>query len=181
MTAILARIAAGEQAAVQECLDTYGGLVWSLARRRSPSASDAEDAVQEIFTEIWKNAGRYDASKASEKTFIAMIAKRRLIDRIRYKSRRPEYQSFEEEGPDPAGDQHRQMELSAEAKSAAQHLKQLKPDQQKVIKMSIFYGMSHSEIAEATKIPVGTVKSHIFRGLAAVRESLGKAQAELAT
>ena len=76
---ILNRIAAGDPDAVQECLDQFGGLVWSLARRLTSSESDAEDAVQEIFVEIWRKAERYDPSIASESTFIAMLARRRLI------------------------------------------------------------------------------------------------------
>lgn len=179
MSTILARIASGDPAAVQDCMDTYGGLVWSLARRLSPTPPDAEDAVQEIFVALWKNAGKFDETKSSEKTFIAMIARRRLIDRLRYRGRRPEFQDIDEEGPDPAGDQHKQIELSVEAASAARHLAQLKPDQRKVIQMSIYYGMSHSEISKATSIPIGTVKSHIFRGLAAVRESLQESSGEV--
>ena len=73
--AILNRIANGDQDAVQECLKTYGGLVWSLARRMLRNSDDAEDAVQEIFVDIWKNAGRFDPSQSSETTFIAMIAR----------------------------------------------------------------------------------------------------------
>mgnify|MGYP001805067540 FL=1 len=69
---LLERIAAGEQRAVNACLDQYGGLVWSLARRLSPNDNDAEDAVQEIFVEIWRHADRFDPSKASEATFVAM-------------------------------------------------------------------------------------------------------------
>ncbi len=178
MATVLARIASGDGDAVQDCMDQYGGLVWSLARRLSPSSGDAEDAVQEVFLDLWKNASRFDASKSSEKTFIAMIARRRLIDRLRHKSRRPDLQAFNEDEPDPSGDQHREIELSVEAASAGRYLQQLKPDQRKVIKMSIYYGMSHSEISEVTRIPVGTVKSHIFRGLAAVRRSLSGSTTE---
>ncbi|HTK36951.1 MAG TPA: sigma-70 family RNA polymerase sigma factor, partial [Pyrinomonadaceae bacterium] len=82
--AILQRIAAGDRTAVQDCLDTYGGLVWSIARKMLRSNEDTEDAVQEIFVDIWKNAERYDDAQSSETTFIAMIARRRLIDRIRF-------------------------------------------------------------------------------------------------
>jgi RNA polymerase sigma-70 factor (ECF subfamily) len=81
--AILKRIAAGDKTAVQDCLDSYGGLVWSLARRMSPNTNEAEDAVQEIFIDVWKNAARFDESQSSETTFVAMIARRRLIDRLR--------------------------------------------------------------------------------------------------
>ena len=68
-TSILTRVAAGDSSAVSECLDTYGPLVWSLARRMSFDASQAEDSVQEIFIEIWKSAHRFDASISSEVTF----------------------------------------------------------------------------------------------------------------
>ena len=60
--AILNRIATGDQTAVQDCLKTYGGLVWSLARRMLRNSEDAKDVVQEIFVDIWKNAERFDAS-----------------------------------------------------------------------------------------------------------------------
>ena len=86
--AILHRITQGDQTAVQDCLKKYGGLVWSLARRMSANTDDAEDAVQEIFIDVWKNAARFDESQSSETTFIAMIARRRLIDRLRYTNRR---------------------------------------------------------------------------------------------
>ena len=73
--AILQRISDGDRNAIQDCLDKYGGLVWSIARKMLRNSDDAEDAVQEIFVDIWKNAGRFDESKASETTFIAMIAR----------------------------------------------------------------------------------------------------------
>jgi len=80
---VLRRIAGGDSAAVRECIDRYGALIWSLARRLSRSSPDAEDATQEIFLDLWRNAGRFDESKGSEKLFIAMLARRRLIDRLR--------------------------------------------------------------------------------------------------
>src|ERR1700677_2228173 len=86
---VLQRMASGDTAAVRECMDRYGALVWSLARRLSRTASDAEDAAQEIFLDIWRSAARYDASQASDKVFIATIARRRLIDRLRKRSAEP--------------------------------------------------------------------------------------------
>ena len=73
-SSVLQRIAGGDSAAVRECIEQYGALVWSLARRLSRSPSDAEDATQEIFLDIWRSAGRFDASQGSDKVFIAMIA-----------------------------------------------------------------------------------------------------------
>ena len=180
VSSILSRIAAGDGDAVQECIDRYGGLVWSLARRMAPRA--AEDAVQEIFIDLWKSAGRFDESKASEKTFIATIARRRLIDRLRRQGRRPTIQSLPE--PDdpqaePSVDDHVVMERGLEARIAARYLNELRPDQRKVIRLSVVEGMSHSEISAATGIAIGTVKSHIFRGLAKVRARLAEAEAAL--
>ena len=70
--AILNRIANGEESAVADCLKTYGGLVWSLARRMLRNPADAEDVVQEIFVDIWKNAERFDPAQSSETTFVAI-------------------------------------------------------------------------------------------------------------
>jgi len=80
---ILARVARGDAKAVRECIDEFGGLVWAIARRMTRSRADAEDAVQEIFIDVWRSAGRFDAAQGSEKVFITTIARRRLIDRIR--------------------------------------------------------------------------------------------------
>ena len=81
---ILDKVAAARLGAVEQCLTHYGSLVWSLARRGSPTVGDAADAVQEIFTDLWRAAPRFDPRREpSEPTFPAMIARRRLIDRHR--------------------------------------------------------------------------------------------------
>ncbi len=177
--AILHRIAKGDKTAVQECLNAYGGLIWSLARRMSPNTDDAEDAVQEIFIDVWKNAERFDDSKSSETTFIAMIARRRLIDRLRHQNRRISADSLEEVVAEPADNSNENLQLSVEAKEAAQALKTLRPEQRQVLQLSIIQGMSHQEISEATGMPLGTVKTHARRGLLQVREYLGLGNSEI--
>ena len=169
---ILSRIAEGETDAVGECLDRYGGLVWSLARRLSGSESDAEDAVQEIFLQIWRNAGRYDPTIASETTFIAMIARRRLIDRLR-RSKRDAASSLENIDLESPVDLSRDLEISEEASLALQQVRKLPEDQTKVILLSVYHGMSHSKIADATGMPLGTVKTNLRRGFTKLREVLG--------
>lgn len=171
--AILNRIAEGDKSAVQECLKTFGGLVWSLARRMCPNKEDAEDAVQEIFIDIWKNAQRFDAAQASETTFVAMIARRRLIDRIRKTNRQPNVDSFEDILVEPSDATDKQIQLSVEAKEAAEAMKALRPEQRQILHLSIIQGFSHQEIADALKMPLGTVKTHARRGLIQVREILG--------
>lgn len=170
--AILQRIADGDQNAVQDCLKTYGGLVWSLARRMLRNQDDAEDAVQEIFVDIWKNAAKFDPAQASETTFVAMIARRRLIDRIRFMQRRISADSLEDILAEPKGS-GANIQTLVEGREAFGALKQLKPEQQRVLQLSIVQGLSHQEIADATGMPLGTVKTHARRGLLQARELLG--------
>jgi len=170
---LLQRVAAGDDSAVQECFDEFGGIVWSLARRMVPRGEDPADAVQEIFIELWRKADRYDPAIASEKTFVAMLTRRRLIDRIRKSGRTPNVAELDEaahvahdDAPDP-------VELSEEAARIRELMQQLSPEQQRVLKLSINEGWSHSQIAESLDMPLGTVKTHVRRGLIRVRELLG--------
>jgi len=171
--AILKRIAAGDRNAADECLDQYGGLVWSLALRMLRNREDAEDVVQEVFIDIWKNAGRFDESRSSETTFVAMIARRRIIDRIRRAGRRISADSLEDILAEPQSRDDRRVQVSVEAEQAAKALRSLKPEQQQVLQLSIVQGLSHQEIADATGMPLGTVKTHARRGILQAREILG--------
>ncbi|HMQ03663.1 MAG TPA: sigma-70 family RNA polymerase sigma factor [Pyrinomonadaceae bacterium] len=170
---ILKEIAAGNRTAVDECLKKYGGLVWSLARRMLRNSDDAEDAVQEIFLDIWKNAAKFDESQASETTFIAMIARRRLIDRIRFTSRRISADGLDDVMVEPADRADMKMQTSLEANDAVKALRSLRPEQQQVLELSIVQGLSHQEIADRTGMPLGTVKTHARRGILQAREFLG--------
>ena len=171
--AILHRVANGEQNAVQECLSKYGGLVWSIARKMLRNSEDVEDAVQEIFVDIWKNASRFDETKSSETTFIAMIARRRLIDRIRYSTRRISADSLDDVLLEPFTRADKEMQTGIEAQQAAEAMRTLRPEQQQVLRLSIIQGMSQQEISDATGMPLGTVKTHARRGILKVREYLG--------
>ncbi|MBL8887832.1 MAG: sigma-70 family RNA polymerase sigma factor [Phycisphaerales bacterium] len=167
---ILQRIASGDKAAVQACIDRYAGLVWSLTRRMALNGADAEDAVQEIFVEIWRNAFRFDPNIASETAFIAMIARRRLIDRRRRMSRQRDRAPLDESTPirtDTA-----RPELGEEARIAARAIEDLSSEQQRVLRLSLLQGLSHEKIATATGLPLGTVKTHARRGLMRIREML---------
>jgi len=172
---ILQRIASGDKAAVQACIDRYAGLVWSLTRRMALNGADAEDAVQEIFVEIWRNAFRFDPNIASETAFVAMIARRRLIDRRRRMSRQRDRAPLDDTTPvrsDPP-----KPELGEEAAIAARAMEDLSSEQQRVLRLSLLQGLSHEKIATATGMPLGTVKTHARRGLLRIRELLTGAKA----
>lgn len=167
---LLERVSRGDKLAVSEVLETYGPLIWSIARKGLGPAL-AEDAVQEVFIEIWKHAKRYDPERASEAAYIATIARRRVIDHGRRVGRRPEVEEVPEETPD-TDNSLELVELADEARIAKEALAELKPEQQRVLKLSIVEGLTHSEIATTTQLPLGTVKSHARRGLERVRTLL---------
>jgi RNA polymerase sigma-70 factor (ECF subfamily) len=137
-----------------------------------PRHEDAEDAVQEIFVEIWRNAERFDPDVASEATYITMIARRRLIDKYRRRSRDLDTTTLTEELVTGTTDHEKQIDISDEAEHARQYMQQLRPEERKVLEMSINDGMSQTQIAEATNLPLGTVKTHARRGLIRLRELL---------
>lgn len=171
-TSILQALAAGEPDAMQRCMDRFGGLVWSLARKLNPGGTDADDAVQEIFVDLWKSAARFDPSIASETTFVAMIARRRLIDRGRRRQRRIDAASLPEAVQPVAAPLPDASERSEEASRAAAAFDRLRPEQQRVLRLSIFHGASHEDIARSTGLPLGTVKTHARRGLIRLRQIL---------
>jgi RNA polymerase sigma factor (sigma-70 family) len=171
--AILLRVADGDAHAVKECIEKYGRLVWTLAKRFSPCQADAEDAAQEIFMELWQKASRFEPQKSGEATFVTMIARRRLIDRFRKRSRSLETQSMGQESVESiATAQSDVTELVDEASKATRCLDGLRPDFREVLKRSIHDGHSHSQIADDLKMPLGTVKSSARRGLNQLRECM---------
>jgi RNA polymerase sigma-70 factor (ECF subfamily) len=170
---VLAKVAQGDQRAVRDCIDQFGNLIWSIARRLTRTRADAEDAVQEIFTDIWRSAGRFDPNQGSEKVFVATIARRRLIDRLRRVTNQGTTESTDELETLAWADPGTHAETCAEAQTAAGAVMQLRPEQRQVLELSLLQGLSHSEIAEALNIPLGTVKTMMRRGLIQVRQLMG--------
>jgi len=180
---ILQRVATGDATAVQDCLSQYGDLVWALARRLLRNPSDAEDAVQDIFIDVWKNAGRYDPQVAAETTFITMIARRRIIDRCRRQSRAPEAAAVDVDqvaSSSEANPLGHQLEVREEAERVRKCMAQLREDEQRVLDLSICQGLSQSEISDLLQMPLGTVKSHARRGMIRLRELLAEHSRDLA-
>lgn len=177
---MLPRIASGDRAAVEQCLQTYGGLVWSMARRYTGTNADAEDAVQDIFVDLWQSASRFDATKSSEASFISMIARRRLIDRVRRKSRQPSMESLLEDSSDVVGpNQKDPIELGDEVEKAKHCFAKLSPRQRDVLQLSIHEGCAHQGIADQLGIPLGTVKTYARRGLIQLRDCMKRTMGQM--
>lgn len=166
---VLQRVAQGESGAVEELLARYRPLVWSIVRKRIPTGR-AEDVVQEVFIQLWKNAARFDPARGSEAAFIGMLAARRVIDRRRRDVRREASQAIPEHQPDDfAG--FVDIDVRDDAARAERALEQLRPEESRALRMSIS-GLSHAEIASEVQMPLGTVKTHVRRGLERLRAML---------
>ena len=170
---ILQRVAAGDASAVDDCLAKYGGLVWSIVRKHCPNHADAEDASQDAFLAIWQGSKRFDPTKGSETTFITTIVKRRLIDRHRKQRRGLEAASLDYDPVANARDHTVQAQVDEEAAYLKTRMAELRAPERRVIEMAVWEGMSQSQIAETTSLPLGTVKSRTNRGLTRLRKLLG--------
>ncbi|MEM7578223.1 MAG: RNA polymerase sigma factor [Planctomycetota bacterium] len=173
---LLPRVAQGDARAVSQCLDRYGGLAWSIAKRLLGPGQDAEDAVQDAFIDLWKYADRFEASKAGEATFVAMIVRRRSVDRLR--RRTSGVQAMKSAGPFepdtlPGVTVSDRLEAAEEADAALRALDDLPPPRGELVKLAVCDGLTHGQLAERFNLPLGTVKSHVRRGLQAVRDALG--------
>ncbi|MEM7599853.1 MAG: sigma-70 family RNA polymerase sigma factor [Verrucomicrobiota bacterium] len=156
---------------MQQCIESYGGLVWSIARKYCRTHTDAEDLTQEIFTALWQNAPRYDESVGSETTFIGMLARRRAIDWLRKHSRHPDFETFSpQEHEMSASSPHASEKIDHEIVMTA--LERLPEETQELFRFHFERGLTHSEIANRTGIPLGTVKTRLRSGLLELRKRM---------
>lgn len=175
---LLQRVARGEPGAAGACIDRFGGLVWTLARRSMGRHPDIEDVVQEIFLDVWRSAPRYDPTIASETAFVATIARRRLIDRARRIGRRPGETAITEDRVGTADAPALGADVIEQSSRAMEAMSTLSEEQQRVLRLSVIQGLSHEKIARSTGLPLGTVKTHARRGLMKIRAALGTERAQ---
>lgn len=170
---LMHRIAAGDEDAVAELYDRFGSLVYKVARQLLPTQAEADDAIQEIFVRLWQTADRYDPRRAKLVTWVMLIARRHLIDRLRRKAVRPDFSVLDGDytesdsavAPDgPALDDERNKRLLA-------RVAELPELQRLVIERAYLHGFTLREVSEQIDAPLGTVKSALSRGLARLRES----------
>lgn len=159
----------------EQLYDRHSRAVYSLVLRILRQAASAEEVVQEVFLQLWRNAGQYDASRGPFLPWLLTLARNRALDQLRLKSerqRRREDQT-EELPPVPVAPD---FERSLDEKRRAEHVRalmsSLQPKQKRAIELAYFEGLSHTEIAAALKEPLGTVKSWIRTGLMRLKEGL---------
>lgn len=177
---ILARVASGDQGAFATLYDRLSGPLYSLALRMLGDASEAQDALQDVFLQIWRRAAGYDATKSSVFSWAMLMTRSRVIDRLRARGRRlrvlvastdadPNETQLEESVAESTAD-------TAERHDKARHvrtmLKQLPTEQRQAVELAFFSDLTHHEIAAQLGQPLGTIKARIRRGLLKLRERI---------
>lgn len=187
---ILQRVARGEPGATDACVSEYGGLVWRLAKRYLDHADgEIEDAVQEVFIEVWLHAKRYNPDLGTEAAFVATIAHRRIIDKQRQITGRRRAMRKMADAELAANPTRGTAGASPGADGSEIHREEisrtffgLPESEQTALRLALYRGMSHSEISRVTEAPIGTVKSRLRRAMMrltqAVRENPAAAGVE---
>jgi RNA polymerase sigma-70 factor, ECF subfamily len=174
---LMQAVSQGDESASAMLYDRFGALVFRAARQVLPTRAEAEDAVQEVFVRLWRTAERYDPERAKLVTWVMLITRRHLIDRLRRRRVRPLDLSLEGEPVGREGsasetpgrieqDEHRNLLLA--------RIRELPVLQQEVIERAYLQGFTLREVAEQLDAPLGTVKSALSRGLARLRDRLSE-------
>ncbi len=163
---LLRRLTAGDHLALGEVYDRYAGLVNGLALRILRNRTEAEDVVQEVFVQIWRQAGRFDPARGSPEAWICTMARTRALDRLRRRTSR------REDPPDaaPGASEPPRTEQALAVRTA---LDTLSTDQRSALELAYYEGLTQTEIAARLGEPLGTIKTRIRMALIRLRDVLG--------
>jgi RNA polymerase sigma-70 factor (ECF subfamily) len=169
-------VAAGSTEALARLYDRHAGTVFGLARRILNRLEDAEEVVQDVFTQVWREAGRYERGRATVAGWVVMLTRARSIDRLRSRNARPDQRDTESTVlPDvpAAGWSPEEVTISAEdVRGVRGALAGLPEMQRTLVELAYYEGLTHSEIAATTGIPLGTVKTRIRTAMNTLRGAL---------
>ena len=161
--------------AFEQLYERHSRIVYALVLRILQQGSTAEEVVQDVFLQVWRNARHYDERRGPFIPWLMTLARNRALDRLRLKSERQRRQEAQTEEFPPVLEVP-QFEQDLDEKRRAERVRalmaSLDPQQKKAIELAFFEGLSHSEIAESLKEPLGTVKSWIRNGLLRLKEGL---------
>lgn len=172
---LIVRTAAGDSEALAALYDRFSGLALGVARRILGDHGEAEEVLQEAFLQVWREAGRYDAGRATPRGWIVMIARSRALDRLRSAaaSQRREDDVARSGGPRaavPVG--CGRLERMEQRRRVTGALSCLPKEQREVIELAYWHGLSHSQIANRLGAPLGTVKSRVLLGMRKLKDLL---------
>lgn len=163
---LLFRLTSGDAAALGEFYDRYAGLVNGLALRILRNTAEAEDVVQEVFVQVWRQAERFDPSRGSAEAWLCTIARTRALDRLRRRASR-------REEPGEIAPGISATPRNEEALAVRKALGGLSADQRHALELAYYEGLTHTEIAERLGEPLGTVKTRIRTAMIRLRDVLG--------
>jgi RNA polymerase sigma factor (sigma-70 family) len=162
------RFCAGEAAALRDAYDRHGGVVYAIALRCLGKHHDAEDVTQQVFVRAWRSRSTFDPSRGSLGAWLVGITRRQVSERLAHRLR--EHRTADRVGR--AGDLVDSPEVSDQVVDAvvvADELDRLAPQVRTVLRLAFFDDLTHQQIAAVTGLPLGTVKSHLRRGLERLR------------
>jgi RNA polymerase sigma-70 factor, ECF subfamily len=165
---LLQRVREGDQLAMAEVFDRYGRIVYSVAFRVLKDTGHAEDVMQEIFFQVWRNPNSFVQGRGSLGAWLVVVARNRSIDFLR---RRKPTDSVEDVVLAVNCDLASEAEHNALMEKVHKVMKDLPAEQQRSMQLAFFDGLSHSEIAEKTGDPLGTVKTRIRLALISLRKA----------
>lgn len=168
-----AHFAEGDRAALAEAYRRWSPLVYTIAYRTLGDGTEAEDVTQRVFIQSWKSRAGFDPSRRPLPAWLVGITRHVVADRLteRTRERRLQERVEHHDGPDIAVDDGI-AERVADAVVVADGLSQLDEPRRRVVELSFFDGLTHSQISQRLDLPLGTVKSHIKRGLAQLKPLL---------
>lgn len=170
-------IAGGSAEAVADLYDRHAPLIFGLARRMVGRPEDAEEIVQDVFAQVWRQAARYQEGRATVVGWLVMLTRTRAIDRIRSRNARPDrvgasidvVPALASAAPDPEA-----SALSASDVGVVKRALAVLPEgQRSLVELAYYEGLSHSEIAERTGVALGTIKTRLRTAMFALRDALG--------
>ena len=165
---LLTQVQAGEQSAMATLYDRYSRLIYSLALRVLREPATAEDVLQEVFMQLWRNPDSFVAARGNLGSWLAVVARNRSIDILRRKRASMPVEDLPLVAPGNLADEAERNSLMDRARATIQ---QLPREQRKTLEMAFFDGLTHSEIAELTGDPLGTVKTRIRTALLSLRKA----------
>jgi RNA polymerase sigma-70 factor (ECF subfamily) len=172
--ALLRRIQSRDAAALGELYDQTGRRLYALASKLVRSREDAEEIVCDVFTQVWNDAARYDPGRASVLGWMLMICRSRSLDRLRQRrhTARPVDIAEADTLADPAPGPEDVLSLLEQGTRVHAALASLPDDRRELLSLAFLRGLSHQEIADLKRLPLGTVKSHVRRSLLELRAAL---------
>jgi RNA polymerase sigma-70 factor, ECF subfamily len=173
-TNLLTKVAEGDRNALSQLYDRYSRLIYAIAWKSLNSVEECEEVVLDVFAQVWRIADRFDSSKGSVEQWIFTLARSRILDRLRKLQRLNKVNAAISSGkeidfPTASVDPIEVIEIGERRQQVLAALERIPPEQRQVIEMAYYQGLTHTEIATATGLSLGTVKTRLRLGLSKLK------------